>query len=235
MRESGVYLYLILTLYGCGNLAKSTDQTNVPEIRWMDRKIYLAQSSLDFPQRNNEFQKTKLIDSIRDISSRSNLGSNYFEFEEVDESLLSPKIEASTDALEHKSFILIFPDDDFNDFVVNKVGGTVPDPNAVSFVNAAFKRKFFMIIRGSCFSAGSDCGGISGNLGLTALLARQFGLIVGLQIRDCGVAPESVMCSKKPNNSQWLPANRDAWVSSFNNQLESILQSPGFYNNNTPN
>lgn len=227
---------LLLILTFCFSCAKEdkTKSDPSPSQRWMDRKIYFAQSNGLFPLRNNEFQKAKVKEALVDIASRTDLGSSYFEFEDVEEGLLSPIIETTTSAGEFRSFILILPDEDFNDFVFNQLGGETPDPNAVSVINAAYKRKFFIIFRGSCFSGGASCGSITSSLGLRALVARQFGLLVGLSTKNCEIFPNDVMCSAEPKDSQWLPDQRDSWISNFNNQLEVIKLSPGFYDEVAP-
>ena len=229
-------LYFILSLLivcGCAKPADSPTGNN-PDTRWMDRTIYFAQSNGLFPQRNNEFQKNKVKDALNDIALRSSLGANYFTFQEVEEGLLSPIIQQTSSTQEFKSFVLILPDEDFSDFVFNQLGGVSPDPNAVTVVNSAYKRKFFLIFKASCFSAGSTCDGITGSLGLRAMVARQLGLLVGLSTKDCSVFPNNVMCATSTKDSQWAPENRDAWIATFNNQLESIRLSPGFYNENFP-
>lgn len=213
---------------------EQTEAPNETSQRWMDRKIYFAQSNGAFPLRNNEFQKVKVKEALIEIASSTDLGSNYFEFEDVEEGLLSPIIETTTSAGEFKSFILILPDEDFNDFIFNQLGGETPDPNAVTIVNAAYKRKFFIIIRSSCLSSGSSCGSITSSFGLRALIARQLSFLVGLNPKNCDDFPEDVMCSTSPKDSQWLPDQRDYWISNFNNQLESIKLSPGFYDEILP-
>lgn len=230
-------LYFLLLLAVLGISCAKTQDTAAPEdpqLRWMDRKVYFAQSNGLFPDRNNEFQKAKVRDALADISSKSSLGSNYFQFEEVDEGLLSPILEQVTSENEYKSFILILPDEDFNDFVFNQLGGEVPDPNAVTVVNAAYKRKFFILFKASCFSSSATCGSITGSLGVRALVARQLGLLVGLSTKNCDVTPNDVMCSSRPKDVQWTPVYRDSWLANFNNQLEAIRLSPGFYDETVP-
>jgi hypothetical protein len=43
-----------------------------------------------------------------------------------------------------------------------------------------------------------------------------------------------VMCSTSADDSQWSPTNRDAWIASFNNILEAILNNPDFYDEYQP-
>lgn len=226
-------LLLFAAFSGCAELPEIPTEDDL-SFRWMDRKIYFAQSSGLYSQRNNEFQKQKIKEALSEIAESSNLGSNYFEFYDVEEGLLSPIIQQTISEDEFKSFVLILPDEDFSDFVFNQLGGISPDPNAVSVINSAYKRKFFVIFKASCLSAGVNCDSITGSLGLRALVARQLGLLVGLSEKDCSIYPNDVMCATKAKDSQWMPSNRDPWISIFNNQLESIRLSPGFYDENFP-
>lgn len=239
------YLFAILfsffALAGCEQKpAEVIYKDHTPVYRWMDRKIYLAFSSGSNPERNNEFQKTRVKDALAEIETLSNLGSGlsssekYFTFEEVDEAVLQPIYIAGQSATEYKSFILIWPDADFNNFIVNTLGGSVPDNNAVTVVNAAYKRKFYIIIKASCFVSSAACNGITQN-GLRALIARQMGSLVGMAIKqECTATPENTMCSPLPNNEQWNDSNKISWRNSFNNSLETILNNSNFYDEYVP-
>ena len=220
-----------LTLFfasACGNTVTNT--TIAPAYRWMDRTLYFAYSNAAIPERNNEFQKSKIQDALNDIALNSNLGANYFNYQELDESVLTPSLTQSVSADEFKSFILIWPDADFSDFVVNQLGGMVPDPNAITVLNAAYKKKFYMIFKASCFESSSACNFITEATGLRALVARQIGLMTGLSIKNCTSFPNDTMCASAPNDIQWSPTNKQQWLSSLNNVLEAILNNPDFYN-----
>lgn len=206
-----------------------------PIYRWMDRVIYFAYSTGTNPNRNNEFQKAKVQDALKEIQNLSNLGENYFSFQEVDEAILQPIYEANQSTSEYKSFILIWDDASFNDFVVNTLGGTVPDNNAVTVINSAYKRKFYMILKASCFTSSASCNNITQN-GLRAIIARQIGSMVGMSMRtDCSSDPENAMCSSIPSDVQWNDFNKSRWINSFNNSLETILNNPNFYDEFFPN
>lgn len=184
MRSITLSVLFILALAGCGKQAVK-NVTTAPDYRWMDRNIFFAysQGGASNTNRNNEFQKQKVKDALNEISSRSNLGANYFTFTETDESALTPILSATTSSNDFKSFILIWPDADFSDYVVNQLGGSIPDANAVTVLNSAYKRKFFMIIKSSCFSSDSACNGITSAAGLRALVARQMGLMTGMPLK----------------------------------------------------
>lgn len=220
----------IVTKYvGCSKSLEAQGEC----IRWMDRKIYLAFSNSSAPQRNNEFQKQKVKDALAEISLYSSLGAGYFTFEEVDESFLSPIIEPGLSVNEYKSFIVIYPDDVFNNFVVNEMGGSVPDFNAITVINSAYKRKFYIIIRASCFDSQAACNSIT-TPGLYALIARQLGFLVGLAPANCVNTPLNTMCADLPVDGQWSEVERTRFGAAINNNLEVILNNNNFYDEYVP-
>lgn len=202
-------------------------------IRWMDRNIYFAFSNASNPNRNNEFQKAKVKEALLEIQDLTMLGRDYFKFTEVDEGLLQPVIEPGLSPNQYRSFILIWPDREFNNFVVNQLGGNIPDPNAITVINSAYKRKFFMIIRASCFVSEASCNGIS-TPGLNALIARQLGMLTGISPVSCDDEPENVMCASLPSDIQWEEINKQRWASTEDNILEVILNNPNFYDEYVP-
>lgn len=229
-------LTLLFFSFGCN---KNTEDTvvykdPVPVYRWMDREIYFAYSTGGNPNKNNEFQKAKVQEALTEIAKDSLfLGAGYFSYQEVDEALLQPILEVGQSPNNYKSFILIWPDVDFNNFVVNSLGGTVPDQNGVAIINSSYKRKFYMILKASCFTSSSACNGIS-TQGLKGLIARQMGFLVGIPPQttsQCNSDPENVMCAI-PNNEQWNDNNKIRFLRSFDNQLEAILNNPNYYDEN---
>lgn len=214
---------------GCTASAEGTGKC----IRWMDRTIYLAYSTGANPTRNNEFQKAAVKTALQEIEQNTMLGRGYWTFKEVDESLLNPVFEAGLSQNEYKSFILIWDDVSFNDFVVNTLGGSVPDLNAVTIINSAYKRKFYMILRASCFTSSSTCNNITTN-GINALIARQIGMLTGLQPLSCSLYPNDVMCASVPNDNQWSLSNKAAYFAAQNGMLEVILNNPNYYDEYVP-
>jgi hypothetical protein len=238
MKKIFLLLFSVLLLASC-NQDKKADTVYVPYApiyRWMDRQIYFAYSSGTDASRNNEFQKAKVQDALTEIAAMTNLGANYFTYSEVDEAVLQPIYEAGQAETEYKSFILIWSDADFNDFVVNTLGGANPDNNGVAVINAAYKRKFYLILKSSCFTSAAACNAITQN-GLRALVARQLGLLVGMPIlssTQCAADTANVMCGATPNDEQWNDFNKLRWGNSFNNSLETILNNPNFYDEYQP-
>lgn len=223
--QVGLFLLVIAVALLLVSCKKNTNDTTASvDTRWMDRTIYLADPNVNDPFRNNFFQKEKVKEAITDISTGSSLGSNYFTFSQVPESNLEP-ITKTQDGTDFKSFVLIWPDDVFNAYVENSLGNDVPDQNALTIVNAANKKQFFIIVRASCTQVSATCGNIT-DKGFKALIARQFGLLVGLRT-DCS-NPQNVMCAT-PSDLQWSDTNQFNYFNAVNNQLESILQTPGFY------
>lgn len=226
LKQLSLFVISALTILGC---SKAEEETAGGGLRWMDRKIYLAVAqNSDDPDRNNVFQKETLREALNEISELTDLGGGYFEFIEVNESTLNPNLSAGEMTNENdRSFIQVWPDAVFNDWVQTTVGGNLPDPHAVSILNASNKRQFFIIMKASCFSNGSGCGGI-GVLGVRALIARQLSLISGAQLKDCATYPSDVMCST-PADSQWTTSQKYLWKAYFNNLLEVIKKTPGYY------
>jgi hypothetical protein len=229
-------LITLALLSGCNKTSEDTViyKDPVPVYRWMDREIYLAFSTGGNANRNNEFQKAKVQEAFNEIAKDSLfLGAGYFSFKEVDEAILQPIVEVGQSPNTYKSFVLIWPDLDFNNFVVNTLGGTVPDQNGVAIINASYKRKFYMILKASCFTSSAACNGISSQ-GLKGLIARQMGLLVAIPPQtttQCNADPENVMCPI-PNNEQWNDSNKIRFLRSFDNQLEAILNNPNYYDEN---
>jgi len=219
-------LILSISFISCSS---DDEETITTSQRWVDRQIYFAVADGSDPDRNNFFQKERIQESIGEIELITSFGPGYFNFTEVSETLLIP---TTGEALveDQRSFILIWPDAVFNDFVVNTLGGGTPDQNAVTVINAANKRKFYMIFKASCFNTTATCNNI-GVDGFKALVARQFGFLMGLGQADCSVNPTSVMCASNSfiSDSQWSENSQIIYANSMNNILEQILNTPGFY------
>lgn len=215
---------MILVLSGCAK-DSSTSTTTSTSYRWVARTIYLAYPDSTDSSRNNYFQKESIKDAVQEITKNSMYGENYFTFTETDEADLTPIAQqASTDL---KSFILIWPDSVYNVYVSSTFGSVVPDTNAVTVINAANKRYFYMIFKASCFQTSASCNYIS-SVGLKALIARQLGFLNGLSSADCATSPGDVMCTT-PSDTQWSTQNSFKFYNALNNMLETILNTVGFY------
>ena len=235
MVKSIFKLLPLLAVIACASLSctqKEEEKKKTHDGRWMDRTIYFAKADPSSPSRNNFFQKSKVQESLKEVEQASMLGEGYFKFEEIDESLLDTSLEEGPIESEQKSFVLIWPDAVFNDYVVNVINGSTPDPNAVSVINAANKRKFFIIIRASCISSSgsvnSQCSNI-GTTGFKALVSRQIGLLVGMSTKDCTIFPDDVMCASSPSSAQFSDNSKLRFAAALNNSLESILLNSGYY------
>lgn len=214
-------IYVLLTTSGCSKAQENT----VTYSRWMDRNIYFADQNANDPDRNSFFQRKAVQDAMDEVAGGTNLGINYFSYTQVPESELEAIIQ-TTDGINFKSFILIWPDSVFNAWVSEKYDGNIPDLNAITVVNHLNKRQFYIIVRASCTTAGSNNCNKVGSNGLKALIARQLGSLVGLEF-DCN-NPGAVVCTD-PNDSQWLDSNKNSFFHSMNNRLEDILNTPNFY------
>lgn len=205
------------------------DQQKSKCTRFMDRTIYFAYSMGQNPEKNNEFQKLAIRDTLTELEENTSLGGGYFKFVEVDASLIQP-ITTVTHAENFKSFIQVYPDTEFNE-LANEYG-YLPDTNAITVLNHANKRQFFIVFRASCFNPNefrctNDLDSVMGGAGVRALVARQFGALVGMA-HNCSTYSRT-MCPDFPNDQQWSTAQKNYWFASFNNALETITMNPNFY------
>jgi len=250
----GVVPFFFFVLLGC-SAQNVTNETVSPSYRWMDRTIYFAYPDSTDPDRNSAFDVQAVQTALNEIATNTSLGQGYFTYQEVDESVLQPINSATTSDSGFISFILIWPDSDFSNYVVNELGGDIPDPNVITVLNSADKRQFYMIFKASCFESGSDCGYITKTLGLQAMVARQLGVMSGMNIAACptpttsplpetnpspGASPSpspsvnnlevyNVMCASNPSDDQWSNLNQSIWDAAFDDVLEAILNNPDFY------
>ncbi len=200
-------------------------------LRYMERNIYLAFASGGNPNKNNIFQKQIVKDVMDEVALKTDLGSGYFNFIEIDPSFIEPLTEATQAGMGFKSFIQIYPDDEFNLFADK--WSFVPDQNAVVVLNSANKRQFYMIIRASCFETNdlnctSNAAVSMGETGAKALIARQLAQLVGSPY-DCSQGNENTMCASAPSEDQWLVGEKNKYFSMFNSQLETIRLNPDVY------
>jgi hypothetical protein len=248
MRELLNMLILLTLMASCGEVTEEEEESSTAATftacslaaeqagtctRFMDRTIYLAFSDIATPDKNNAFHKEKIKDALNEITLNTSLGDNYFTFIEVDDSELSPILEETELEGEFKSFIQVFPDDEFN--TLFSTFGTLPDPNAITVVNSANRRQFYIILRASCFESSeitctNDGAAVfTTNKGLRALIGRQLGLMVGLTTKDCTLFPVQSACATFPSDAQWSDTEKDRYFSVFNNSLEAVSNNASFY------
>jgi hypothetical protein len=225
-----ILLFLsLLSLNSCNQIV--TPETTIGGLRWMDRSIYLAFSDPKDSDRNNIIQKSKVKEALSDLQNMTSLGEGYFGFSEVDESTLNTSLDGGSSS-DQKSFILVWPDSVFNNYLATVVNGQTPDPNAIAVLNDSNKRKFFIIVRASCISSSAQgsCSGL-GFPGFKALIARQMGLLVGMATKKCSDPNYQfdIMCATNPNDGQYSDNSKLRFSGGFNNALEAIRINPSFY------
>lgn len=203
-------------------------------IRWIDRDLYFAKQDPFISNRNNEFHKTQVQEIISTIEKNTSLGEGYFRVKTVSPEVLDPLRTSSLPKDEIRSFILIWEDSRFEEFITSKLGGfgNVPDRNAITIVNPNYQRKFYMIIRASCFEASERCSASDNDSiayeGVSALIARQLGFLFRLPNKDCVDNRDDVMCPQ-PSDDQWTEDNREEFYSSLSNQMTVIDNNPNYY------
>lgn len=233
----------VLLLNGCSQSSDDDDpeDPNVASVsdpltclRWIDRDLYFAKQDPFVSNRNNEFHKTQVQEILQTIEKNTQLGENYFRIKTVSPEILDPLRTNNLPQDEIRSFILIWEDAKFEDFIINNLGGfgNVPDRNAITIVNPRYQRKFYMIIRSSCFEASERCSAPDNDSiayeGVSALIARQLGFLFRLPNKDCGTDRDDVMCPQ-PDDSQWDEANREEFYSTLTNQMTVIRNNPNYY------
>ena len=205
------------------------DQEKNKCTRFMDRTIHFSYSVGLNPEKNNEFQKLAIRDALSEIEENTSLGGGYFKFTEVDPSLIQP-VTSKSFGNNFKSFIQVFPDAEFNTLATEF--GYLPDTNAITVLNSANKRQFYIVFRASCFNPNefnctNDADAIMGSMGVKALVARQLGALTGMSY-NCTLI-DRTMCADFPRDSQWSTIQKNYWFASFNNALETITMNPDFY------
>lgn len=221
---------------GCTQTTTSSSSTNNPP--WFDRTIYLATG--DTTGNNNTLQQNNIIAAINNLTKSTNLGEGYFQFKKTDISNFNTSLRNTNNSSQLASFILVLPDNEFANYITQSpVNNNAPDSNAIAIINSLNKRYFFIVIKASCANLNSSgaCGSADNQFGIQAfesLLYRQMGLLTGLNI-DCS-SPSNIMCATPDLqggqwNDQFSPASLLRFSASFNNALNLIQNTPGFYPN----
>jgi hypothetical protein len=243
MIKTIAYICIFLTFFACAQQEEEDTNKTIYVVcsqedfaagkclRYMERSIFLAFASGGSPDKNNIFQKQTIKDAFNEVAENTDLGSGYFTFTEIDPVFIEPLSEVTQTGTAFKSFIQVYPDDEFNLFA--EKWSFVPDQNAVVVINGANKRQFYMIIRASCFETNdinctSDPSISMGETGAKALIARQLAQLVGAPY-DCSLGNNNTMCSSSPSEGQWLVAEKNKYFSMFNSQLETIRLNPDVY------
>jgi hypothetical protein len=253
MTKIGLFLILIMT--GCGVVKKTVDPTVVYSAcslsqessgvcsRFMDRDVYFVDNSTTYTNdlniKNNPLDIAKVQESMIEFAGNTDLGSNYFKFHTATEAELAP-ITGYTVGLNFKSFIQVWPDADFSTLYRQLIPNS-NEPNAIVMLNPNNKKQFYMILKGSCFSESNNYNctnkvgtSFTSSLGLTALVARNLGRIIGISLEDnikcvAGRIDTNVMCGLFPSDGQWSETEKRNMASLFNNALETISLNVGYY------
>jgi hypothetical protein len=241
-------LLLFLLLVSCSKQTATTtftnptqvafDQIKVTCLRWFERDIYFATSDPVVNNRNNQFHKDTVKAALKKLEYNTKLGEDYFRIKEVNADVLDPLMPATLTKNEYKSFILIWEDTKFDSFVTTNISGglsALPDKNAITVTNAKYQRKYYIILRASCFEASSKCSGSDNSAiglnGVTALILRQFGLISRIAPVNCRASADArvnIMCAD-PSDNQWTTDTQNQFYAAFSNQLSVISNNINFY------
>lgn len=209
----------------CQNKSSSTE--GAPP-RYFDRDLYFAVSDISVAGnefRNNPAHQAIIKEALLELSRKTRLGETYFKFHDIAETQLNVVTELSDQGDSFKSFIVIYPSEVYQQFVIKNFGPSTPDPNAVLVNNAYNKRQFYIIFNADCFNGTSYCGNISLN-GMYSLVFRQIGYFMGFAPVDCGVKPNAIMCNN-PTDTQYN--FKESFFVDFDNSLNQIDANPNFY------
>lgn len=219
------YLAVTVLLSSC-QVAEEEDTTE--KGKFFDRDLYFAVSDVSVvgnENRNHPAHQEIVKAALTEIASNSRLGSKYFRFHEIPENQLSIITKVSEGATGFKSFVMIWPADVFQNFVLANFGSSNPDPHAVLVTNSLNKRQFYIIFNAACFSGTSLCGSVSLQ-GMYSLVFRQMGFFTGFGGVDCNAKPNSMMCVA-PSDVQYN--YKQSFFLDFDNMLQTIQETKDFY------
>lgn len=166
---------------GCSSGGGSSSETPVDngEIwRYFDRQLFFPAGVSVDPEVSASQEQVR--QALLELELATDLGRDFFIFQYDDDSLLQPVAsETVQKGREWKSFVQIWKDDLFNQFVAESVG-TAPDSDIVVAQNEKNKREYYIILRLSCFVAGEACG-YPTQVQARAIVWRAFGYLIGLR------------------------------------------------------
>lgn len=202
-------------------------------LRFMDRDVYFGNYVTTRPGENDVFHVQSAKDALREVEKITDLGIGYFRFHSIDPNQINPLTEMTEG--EFKSFVLVWPDEKFNEFWHET--GPHSDPNAVLVINKANKRQFYLVARAGCFEGARSCMQVTPDeqnrftteKGLRALFARQLARMAGGKVVSCDGNEEHLMCADFPSDKQWGFAAREDASLLVNNLLEAVSNTPEFY------
>jgi hypothetical protein len=218
----------------------NTNDLIVECLRWIERDIYFAQPDPFNTSRNNDFHKSIVKDALKNLEKNTLIGEDYFRIREVNQDLLDPIIPVNTPKNQIKSFILIWPDSQFDAFVEQyRPGGAtlvnLPDKNAITVTNVKYQRKFYIILRASCFEGGTRCKGSDNNgiglNGLSALISRQIAFLLRMSPVNCSSstsARRNILCTN-PSDLQWGTTEQEQLYTAMDGQLTTIENNINFF------
>ncbi|MEK2647502.1 hypothetical protein [Bdellovibrio sp. BCCA] len=214
-----------MTLVSCQTEEKNEDL--VPP-KFFDRDVYFGVSDLSISgneNRNHPAHQEIVKAALTELAVNTRLGEKYFRFHEIPENQLSIITKVSDGATNFKSFVMIYPAEVFQNFVLQNFGSSNPDPHAVLVTNSLNKRQFYIIFNAACFSGTTICGSVSLQ-GMYALVFRQMGFFTGFGGVDCNSKPNSMMCIA-PSDVQYN--FKKSFFLDFDNMLQTIEETKDFY------
>jgi len=189
------------------------------QFRYFDRNLFFPSEDSVADIRIFNASKTVKL-AVEELQKNTLLRSNYFIFKEEESSLLEPATEQGDFGFNQKSFIQIFPDSEFNSFLLSVAESQQieSDENVLSVRDLTKDSRYYMVFRLSCFQRSQACSFANDNQS-KALVLRSFGYLVGLKF---GTNSFSQIMNSAINDQQNSDVDFDIFYDEFDNQLEAI-------------
>jgi len=218
-------IFLISFLFSCGSskdtVSNSNNNNTMPDKSWryFDREIYLSSGSSVSPEVG--IAQLLIEESLKELETHTDLGIDYFSIKYEDESLLQPIAnQTAGSGRAWKSFINIYEDDIFNEFLSSAIGESL-DSDVISAINNKNPKEFFIMLRLNCFISSEKCDSPSQKQA-KAFIFRAFGYILGLRY---GESSYSAIMKPGISTQQEFDDEFRKFCNEFNNKLEDIRNS----------
>lgn len=222
MKCLGLNFWVILAVYSllsCGGEQSSeSDAPNPNETTWrfIDRQLFFASGVSVSSESSAAQEQVKL--ALRELELETDLGADFFIFQHDDDSLLQPiATETVITGREWKSFVQIWDDQTYNDYITNSVG-SVLDPDILAVQNKDNNQEYYIIFRKSCFIAAESCQFASQDHA-KSMVWRAFGYIIGMRF---GENAASVVMQPGHTDAHTEASEKKKFFAEFDQILESI-------------
>jgi hypothetical protein len=220
----GLLLIACLTLAGalasCGKTDSSDPSDETPEDtvhwRYFDREIYLPTGISVKPEMAAAHEIVRK--ALSSLEESTDLGKDFFIFKADEDSILQPVTTPTAyQGRNWRSFIQVWDEAAFNEFVSEKVGVAI-DQDTVVAQNEKNTRQYFIVLRLACFVASDACS-FATQAQAISLVWRSYGYLIGLRFGDSAA---SAVMRAGMSPEQESEAERGKFFAEFDNMLEKI-------------